>query len=232
MNLHDVEQGPASDELRSLTVEVYFDLICPWCLIGKRNLETAIRQLAALRPQVRVKVSWISQQLLPDTPVSGIPYQSFYVARLGSPEAVAARRAQVQRAGDAAGIKFAFDRIELMPNTAAAHGLVAWSRAYGTAAQQAEVVERLFTAYFIDGKNISDPDVLAQIGAESGLDRDAVVLHLLGQRGGSNPGEWQSSEARHAVDGVPYFAFNDRFALSGAQSSEAMLHAMMHSLRD
>jgi predicted DsbA family dithiol-disulfide isomerase len=227
-----VEQGVAAGEPRWLTVEVYFDLICPWCLIGKRNLETAIRQLAALRPQVRVSVSWISQQLLPDTPVSGIPYQSFYVARLGSPEAVAARRAQVQRAGDAAGIRFAFDRIELMPNTADAHRLIAWSRAYGTAAQQAEVVERLFTAYFMDGKNISDSDVLAQIGAECGFDRDALVLHLTEQRGGSNPGERRASEAQHAVDGVPYFAFNDRFALSGAQSSEAMLHAMMHSLRD
>lgn len=232
MNSHDVEQRTAAGESGWLTVEVYFDLICPWCLIGKRNLETAIRQLAALRPQVRVKVSWISQQLLPDTPVGGIPYQSFYVARLGSPEAVAARRAQVQRAGDAAGIRFEFDRIKLMPNTAAAHGLVAWSRVHGTTAQQAAMVERLFTAYFIDGKNISDPDVLAQLAAECGLDRDALVLHLREQRNGSQPGERRSSEARHAVDGVPYFAFNDRFALSGAQSPEAMLHAMMYALSD
>ncbi|TDN57846.1 DsbA family oxidoreductase [Paraburkholderia sp. BL10I2N1] len=232
MNLDDLERGAAAGEPRGLTVEVYFDFICPWCLIGKRNLEAAIRQLAEVRPDVRVEVSWISHQLLPDTPASGIPYQSFYVARLGSPEAVAARRAQVQRAGDAAGVRFAFDRIELLPNTTGAHRLFAWARAQGIAAGQAAVVERLFAAYFVHGENISDPGVLAQIGAECGLDRDAWLLHLREQPDGSRLPERRSLEAQRGVDGVPYFVFNGRFSLSGAQSSEAMLHAIMCALRE
>ena len=69
-----------------LTVEVFFDFVCPWCLIGKRQLDAAVGRLARLRPDVRLQVVWHSHPLLPDTPVGGLPYQAFYVARLRSEE--------------------------------------------------------------------------------------------------------------------------------------------------
>src|SRR5206468_12331107 len=84
---------------RTLTVEVFFDFICPWCLIGKRNLEAAITRFTGLRPDVQLRVLWRSHRLLPFTPSEGEPYQAFYLDRLGSLEAVAARRSQVRRAG-------------------------------------------------------------------------------------------------------------------------------------
>src|ERR1700709_1906501 len=76
-------RGTAVSKNASLTVDAHFDFVCPWCLVGKRNLDAAVSRLASLRPEVSVKVRWHSHQLLPDTPVGGLPYQAFYVARLG-----------------------------------------------------------------------------------------------------------------------------------------------------
>ena len=78
------KQGTAVNQNASVTIDVHFDFVCPWCLIGKRNLDAAISRFASLRPDVSVKVRWHSHQLLPDMPVGGVPYQAFYVARLGS----------------------------------------------------------------------------------------------------------------------------------------------------
>ena len=81
------KQGTAVNQKASLTIDVHFDFVCPWCLIGKRNLDAAVSRFASLRPDVCVKVRWRSHQLLPDMPVGGVPYQAFYVARLGSASA-------------------------------------------------------------------------------------------------------------------------------------------------
>ncbi|SAL86649.1 DSBA oxidoreductase [Caballeronia arvi] len=91
------EQVIEVDKSASLTVDVHFDFVCPWCLIGKRNLDAAIRRLGSLRPDVSVEVRCHPHQLLPDIPAGGVPYQAFYVNRLGSAKAVDARRAQFRR---------------------------------------------------------------------------------------------------------------------------------------
>src|SRR5215475_3173836 len=93
------QAGPDAGGRAVLKIEAFFDFICPWCLIGKRNLDAAVARFASSRPDVQVKVQWRSHQLLPWTPPDGLPYQAFYRDRLGSAEAVAARRAQVQKAG-------------------------------------------------------------------------------------------------------------------------------------
>jgi predicted DsbA family dithiol-disulfide isomerase len=207
-----------------LTVEVFFDFVCPWCLIGKRQLDAAVRRLARLRPDVRLQVVWHSHPLLPDTPVGGVPYQAFYVARLGSAEAVARRRAQVQQAGTSAGIQFDFERITVLPNTAAAHARVAQAAAQGTEAQQARLVDQIFTAYFLDGKDIGDPSLLAQLALECGLPGEAPGGAAHGHERHPHP------RVRHLVNGVPYFVFGAALAISGAASSDALLDAMLQAL--
>lgn len=213
-----------------LTIEVFFDLICPWCLIGKRNLDAALERLAEARPDARVKLVWRSYRLLPDTPLDGLPYQAFYLARLGSAEAVAARRAQVRQAGRAAGVELAFERIERLPNTAAAHHLVAYAGAKGTPAQQAALIDHLFVAYFMEGKDIGDLRVLERLGIECGIAREGWLEALEAtQRQGSERGE-RALPADRVVDGVPLFVFNDVVALAGAYSSDAILQEMLQSM--
>ncbi|MEJ8812794.1 DsbA family oxidoreductase [Variovorax ureilyticus] len=200
---------------RPMTVEVFFDFVCPWCLIGKRQFDAAVRKLAELRPDAQPHVVWRSHALLPDTPVGGVPYQAFYVARLGSPEAVTRRRAQVQQAGTAAGVQFAFDRIELLPNTAKAHAWVART----AQAQQAKFIDRIFTAYFLEGEDIGDESVLERLALECALQTEI--------RGAD---EERPAGARYAVPGVPFFVFDGRLALSGAATADAMLDVLLQAL--
>ncbi|SAL80592.1 DSBA oxidoreductase [Caballeronia arvi] len=217
---------------RTMTVEVFFDFICPWCLIGKRNLEAAISRFAALRPDVRLKVLWRSHQLLPWIPLEGMPYQAFYLDRLGSHEAVAARRAQVRRAGIEAGVEFSFEQIDVMPNTAAAHDLVAYAASRGNEAQHALLIERLFGAYFMEGKDIGDWRVLERLGVECGLEPEGVVNHLAESRRMADPTARLVPSADHHVGGVPHFVFDASYALSGAHSPGAIIEAMMLAARD
>ncbi|MGA7815854.1 DsbA family oxidoreductase [Caballeronia sp.] len=225
------EQGTAVNKNESVTVDVHFDFICPWCLIGKRNLDAAVTYLASLRPDVSVKVRWHSHQLLPDMPVDGVPYQAFYVARLGSPGAVAARRAQVQKAAEAAGVELMFDRIEVMPNTRAAHRLVAWATTTGAAIKPALLIDRLFTGYFIDGEDIGSPDVLERIGLACGLDAARLAEHFT-TSGREDNMTLPCSPQADDVQGVPHFVVNSALSLSGAYSPGAIVDAMLRSIGD
>ncbi|MES1265697.1 MAG: DsbA family oxidoreductase, partial [Variovorax sp.] len=200
---------------------------CPWCLIGKRQLDAASSRLAELRPDARLRIVWRSYPLLPDTPAGGLPYQAFYVARLGSPEAVARRRAQVLQAGQAAGVPFAFDRIDVLPNTAAAHARVAQAAAVGTEAQQRRLVDRIFMAYFNQGQDIGDASVLTQLARECGLPADPSIADRDGER---NQERHPQAKVRHLVSGVPFFVFDASLALAGAVSADTLLDAMLRAL--
>ncbi|MEX3814550.1 DsbA family oxidoreductase [Paraburkholderia sp. BR13439] len=209
-----------------LKIETFFDFVCPWCLIGKRNLDVAVSRFESSRPDVRVSVQWRSHQLLPGVPVEGLPYQAFYRDRLGSAEAVAARRAQVQRAGDDAGIKFAFDRIEVMPNTAAAHALVTYAASRGTGVQITELIDRILTAYFMEGENIGDTEVLARLGHECGLEYTSLTANLAASKHVADLNGQRTSHGDAQVSGVPHFVFNTRYSLSGVYSPVALASAM------
>ena len=222
-------QRRAVDKNASVIVDFHFDFVCPWCLIGKRNLDAAIARFAILRPEVSVEVRWHSHQLLPDMPADGVPYQAFYLARLGSANAVAARRAQVQEVARASGVELAFDRIEVMPNTRAAHDLVAWAASAGTACEPGSLIDRLLTGYFIDGEDIGDHDVLERIGLECGLDAAGLTEHLAASRSKGDTTIPRSPQAGD-VGGVPHFVFNSALSRSGAYSFGAIVDAMFRSI--
>ncbi|WP_199031940.1 DsbA family oxidoreductase [Ralstonia sp. ASV6] len=206
-----------------LTIDVFFDLICPWCWIGTRHLASALRSFAALRPDMCPKVQWRSTQLLPDTPVESEPYQAFYLNRLGSPAAVSARRAQVQQAGHAAGIEFDFARISILPNTQRAHRLIGRFLQRNADAQPAPLVERLFRAYFQEGEDIGDDDVLRRLAAECSPTQGAT------QAACSAVAPTQAPLGVE-VPGVPYYVFNSKITVSGAHPPSALLHAMQRAV--
>ncbi|MGT2455166.1 DsbA family oxidoreductase [Cupriavidus basilensis] len=215
---------------RELTIEMYFDFVCPWCLVGKRHLRTAMNRLAEMRPDVDLSVLWRSHQLRPDTPPGGLPYQAFYIARLGSPEAVADRRAQVRRAGTAADIDFAFERIKVLPNTASAHELVAYAARHGNETQVAGLVERLFLAYFIEGEDIGDLAVLERLGLECELGIEGLVEQFAEFRRGASRTISAPAPIGRRIDGVPCFVFNGSHSISGANPPDVLLDAMLRSI--
>jgi len=221
---------PAALSRRCIPVDFYFDLICPWCMIGKRQLERAIELVAIGYADVTVDVRWKSLPLLPDMPLEGKSYQAFYLDRLGSADAVKARRQQVRDAGLASGIGFDFERIEWMPNTVAAHRLVEHAGQMGGATLQSLLIDDLFQAYFIRGMNIGDLPVLANIGETYDLPRAATLAYMGSPVHDAPLERWQSEAQRERLSGVPGFVLGKRQTLSGALAPETLARAMLASL--
>ncbi|QKE63527.1 DsbA family oxidoreductase [Aquipseudomonas campi] len=209
---------------RSLRIDVFFDFICPWCLIGKRQLERALAQLRASRPEVAVDLVWHGVQLLPHMPAQGEPFAEFYLNRLGSAEAVRMRQAQVQQAAAAAGLEIDLTRIARMPNTADAHRLLQRAEALAEPAQRDALLERLFAAYFQHGEDLGARATLLSIAESCGLERSAVADCLRGD------GEPFVGLVNAAAGGVPHFILDRRQSVSGAQPAEVLLAAMLETL--
>ena len=207
----------------TLRIDVFFDFICPWCLIGKRHLERALDLLRIRRPDVQQELAWHGVQLLPHLPPQVVPFAEFYRQRLGSAEAVRMRQAQVQQAAADAGLSLDLSGIDVMPNTATAHRLLQHASALGGAARRNALLEKLFDAYFHDGKNLADPAVLLAMAQECGYPQDALADCLSAD---ATPLDDNGMPAR----GVPYFIFNRRIEVSGAQPPQLLLQAMEQAL--
>ena len=205
-----------------LIVDVVSDLVCPWCFIGKRKLESALAEFVRAQPSADVNVRWHPFQLNPDLPAGGIPRAAYLAQKFGSARATEVY-ARVERAGDAEGIAFRFDRIQTQPNTFDAHRLVAWAQ---TQRNAGELVERLFRAFFLEGRSIGDADELARLAAECGWRKEDAREMLASDA----LRDVVTGESREAVDagiqGVPCFIFNGRIAVSGAQGAPVLLQAI------
>lgn len=168
---------------------------------------------------------WLPFQLNPDLPIDGIP-RAEYIARKFGPRGNTYER--VRKVGESVGIPFAFDKIEVQPNTLNAHRLLAYG---GQQGRQHEVAEVLFTAYFIEGANIADIDTLAGIAGRAGLDQVAARAYLASDTDRDDVAR-SDLEARNAgIGGVPFFIFNRAVGVSGAQEADTLLDAMVQSMQ-
>jgi predicted DsbA family dithiol-disulfide isomerase len=208
---------------RAMTIDVISDVVCPWCFIGRRRLGEALALFATREPHVRPIVSWHPFQLNPDLPREGIDRRSYLEAKFGGRERADEIYARVRAAGKSVDIDFAFDRIDRQPNTLDAHRLIAWAQARGS---PEELVERLFRAYFLDGRFIGDRVVLAAIAGEAGLPEDTARAYLDSDEGADTVVAMDRRVRELGVTGVPFFIFGDRVAVSGAQEASALVAAM------
>ena len=165
---------------------------------------------------------WLPFQLNPDLPPSGMPRRE-YIERKWGPGRGPEAYSRVAAVGQTVAIPFAFANISVQPNTLDAHRLLTFAEREG---RQDELAEVLFKAYFIDGENLTNHDVLADIGARAGLDRDATKRYLESDedRDAVMEGDVQAREA--GIGGVPFFIFNRRIGVSGAQEADVLLQAM------
>jgi len=206
----------------TLAIDVVSDVVCPWCFIGKRRLEAALARYAQARPEAPAPtVSWRPFQLNPGLPAEGVPRDEYVARKFGARgRAVYDRVAAV---GREVGIDFAFDRIARQPNTLAAHSLIELAGAHD---RQGAVKEAFLRAYFLDGVDLTARENLVAVATSAGLDRVSVEEWL------DNPQAREAVEAEDArarelgIEGVPFFIFNRRLAVSGAQPSEVLLDAM------
>jgi len=171
-------------------------------------------------------VRWLPFQLNPDLPEDGIARSEYLRRKFGNPHRSYANVASV---GASVGIPFDFDRIAVQPNTLNAHRLMHHADQSG---RQDEMAEELFRAYFIDGANLTDPAVLADIGARAGFDRAALAQYLASAADRELVAR-ADLEARNAgIGGVPFFIFNGRIGVSGAQEPETLFEAMVRAEKE
>lgn len=210
---------------RRLRIDVFFDFICPWCLIGKRQLEHALVQFRSRHPDVQVTTIWHGVQLLQQLPVAGEPFADFYRKRLGNADAMTLRQSQVQQAAAAVGLAIDLSRIATMPNTADAHRLFDRVSVVGNATQREMLLERLFAAYFYRRENLGCREILLAICRSCGIDPQLVADCLKGDGTpfGGLPG---------APSGVPSFQVDRRITVIGAQPAQALLGAMSEALKE
>jgi predicted DsbA family dithiol-disulfide isomerase len=207
--------------MTALTIDIVSDLVCPWCFIGKRHLETALASMGETAPQVSIR--WHPFQLNPDLPLAGVSRKSYIETKFGGPQRAAEIYARVKNAGAATGLDLQFDKIVQQPNTLAGHALVALAQEEGVADA---VVEALFKAYFEDGVFIGDVKTLADIGAAHGLAGEKIVAVLNDPQTLQTVAAQDASARAQGISGVPFFVIGNQFSLSGAQPPEALRQAI------
>jgi predicted DsbA family dithiol-disulfide isomerase len=169
-------------------------------------------------------VRWLPFQLNPDLPETGIPRQAYLDRKFGPGHAHS--YARVADVGREVGIDFAFDRITVQPHTLNAHRLLLYGATQG---REDEVAEQLFHAYFLEGANLTDKTVLASIGARAGLDPAALATYLASEDGREDVLRADREARQAGINAVPFFIFDRRTAVEGAQAPEMLLRAMLEA---
>jgi len=199
-----------------MRIDIVSDTVCPWCFIGKRRLERAIQ----MRPGVEFDISWRAYRLDATIPPEGLDRKAYLKAKFGDSPRTKAMSDAIRQAGEDENIAFAFERIARAPNTTDSHRLIRWA---GGAGVQTEIVERLFRAYFEDGHDIGDPEVLLGIAADAGMDSE-LVAKLLAEDADRGLVEREDALAhRMGISGVPTFIFENKYLVSGAQDPQTLV---------
>ncbi|MFO1354692.1 MAG: DsbA family oxidoreductase [Gammaproteobacteria bacterium] len=203
-----------------IAIQIVSDIVCPWCYIGKRRLEKALAE----RPGLAVEITWFPYQLSPDMPREGKDRAEHHASIFGAERALQIR-GKMQELGAAEGIAFDTPPGARAPNTLSAHVLMYWaSRSAGI--DQNLLAEKLFHAHHVRGEDVGDPVVLAGIASEVGMNA-AEVLNALREGTDEDTVRGLIDQARQAgVSGVPFFIFDGRYGLSGAQPPEALLQVL------
>jgi predicted DsbA family dithiol-disulfide isomerase len=202
----------------SISIEIYSDVVCPWCYVGKRRLERALRQT----PGIATQVTWRPFQLNPTMPHEGRDRRAYLEAKFGSLDAFSRLEEQVRAAGVSEGIAFAFDRIGKTPNTFLAHRLI-WIA--GQQGRQEAVVEALFKGYFEEGADVGSASALVDLAASAGIDAERL---LLGDEGARAVRDEEAAGHALGIRAVPYFVLNNTYGISGAQPAETLVGAIQH----
>ncbi|MCC7047005.1 MAG: DsbA family oxidoreductase [Alphaproteobacteria bacterium] len=200
------------------TIDVISDAICPWCWIGKANLDAALEELAG--EGLSFAVHWRPFQLNPDMPEEGVERAAYRAAKFGSETRGRELDAQVAEAGRAAGVAFRHDLMARTPNTVAAHRVI---RAAEAAGVQDAVVDALFRGYFQQGKDIGDPATLDAIAAGAGLPGMAAMLE--GEEHRDAVLAEDMAARRGGISGVPSFLMDRHLLFSGAMPGPRMAEA-------
>ncbi len=209
-----------------IRIDIWSDVACPWCYIGKRNFETGIAEYRESDDALLVAVEYHSFVLAPETPVE---FEGSHAEYLASRKGITMEQVQAMDervAGIARSVGLEYDFAAQQPtNTVRAHQLLHFARVHG---KQVEMKERLLQAYFVEGRHVGRVEDLADLASGVGLDRDRVIRSL-GDDEFLPDVEADLLKAReYGISGVPFFVIDSKYGLSGAQPPEAFVQALAH----
>jgi predicted DsbA family dithiol-disulfide isomerase len=196
-----------------IRLDIFSDPVCPWCYIGKANLDRAL----ARRPDHGFAIQWHPFQLNPDMPRAGMDRAAYLEAKFGGRDNAARAYAQVEAAAARAGITLNVASVPFASNTLDAHRLIHWA---GIEGLQIAMVDALFRAYWHEARNIGDPETLADIAGETGMDRAATARLLSSDADADDIRARDEDARRKGVNAVPTFLIAQQYVVSGAQPTE------------
>jgi predicted DsbA family dithiol-disulfide isomerase len=207
-----------------MIVDVWSDVVCPWCYIGKRHLETALAEYGQRGDAIDVQVRWHSYELDPQAPKTRDgSYVDALATKFGRPASdVEQMLTDMTARAAGVGLDYHFD-IAQHANTFDAHRLLHLAADHGL---QDAMKESLFRAVFTDGRTVSDPATLRELAVEVGLDGDLVEKTLAGDSYADEVRADIEQAAEYGISGVPFFVFDNRLAVSGAQPAEVLVRAL------
>lgn len=207
-----------------LHIEVYSDVVCPWCYVGKRRLERALAEFGG-----GARVTWRPFQLNPTMPKEGMDRTAYLEAKFGSLDAFRQMEEHVLAAGASERIAFAFEKIARTPNTFAAHRLIWLGAREG---RQNAVVDSLFQGYFEEGADIGSIPALVQLAVRAGLNEEIVERYLQSDEGTAEVKAEEAAGRKLGIRGVPYFVVGGTYAISGAQPVDVFVSALKRVAAD
>jgi predicted DsbA family dithiol-disulfide isomerase len=210
--------------MNRMKIEIYSDIICPWCYIGKRRMQAAVKLLDR---EFTPKIVWRPFQLNPDMPIEGMNRKTYRTKKFGSWERSLAMDAEVAATGKGLGIEFNYGKVLMTPNTLAGHRLLWWAEQQH---HQDHLAEALFRAYFTEGRDVGRHDVLAEIAAEVGLPLAEAIVFLGSDAGKKEVEEEALKGLELGLLGVPFFVVNGVPAFSGAQMPRTFLEVFHQAL--
>ena len=200
----------------TLKIDIVSDVVCPWCVIGFKNLKKAMKILEA---DLNFKISWKPYELHPEIPQNGYDKKLFMEQKFGSSNG-RSHYNEITRVGESVGFEFNFSKAKRIPNTFMAHRLLWMVEKHHL---QTELSEALFKAYFTDGLNIGSKEVLADLSTSVGLEKKEVIDFLNSEEGGQEIADLEMAFIEKSIGAVPTYFINNKYIIQGGQEPETFV---------
>jgi predicted DsbA family dithiol-disulfide isomerase len=210
----------------AIKIAVVSDVVCPWCYIGKRRMEKAVK---ALSGQFDFEIAYYPFELNPEMPLSGKDQKEYLSKKFGDVLEYERLTNHVTEVAETEGLVFDYPKQKVSPNTRNAHRLIMFAKESG---KHLEMVEALFKAYFTEGVDLSKNENLVALATEVGLDKESTEQFLLSDTGIAEVAVAENELKKMGISGVPFYIVNDKYGISGAQSSETFIQAFQNVAKE
>jgi len=200
----------------TLKIDIVSDVVCPWCVIGFRNLKKAMEEL---KSELEFEISWKPYELHPEIPQEGYDKKLYMQQKFGTVVGKS-RYDEITKIGESLNFNFNFSKTERIPNTFMAHRLLWKSEEYNL---QTELSEALFTAYFTDGLDIGSKEILAEISESLGMNKNEILNFLDSSEGGQETADLEMNFIEKSIGAVPVYFINDKYIIQGGQEPETFV---------